>query len=310
MSVSEWLDDTDESLGEIDGEIEGATKRASEGRGGVRNTFKREKISDDKNKKTIFRLLTARSGERFKHWLWLPNGKKVGMNCAANKDQQDNSIKRCPFCQYVATGGGASGESRAQLNHEYMFIALVGTVQKVYKEIDGKDVATDKVIWTPEPQCVLATPPMARQFYQWYKNTEFPEGADGKITSYNFQAYKYYKSGGSQAKDIRYSIDYYDSSPRPTEALDENNESVTIDLSIANVIRDQIAHECQPNDPDVLRAMLEEARGQGVVIAQEGNTPAETAAEPPKDAAGSLSDEHDFEDDEEIPKSAQPGETF
>jgi hypothetical protein len=152
---------------------------------------------------------------------------------------------------------------------------------------------------------------MARQFYQWYKNTEYPDGADGKITRYNFQAHKYYKSGGTQSnKDIRYSIDYYDSSARPIETFDENNEVIPIDLSIATLIRDQIAHECQPNDPDVLRAMLEEARGQGVVIAQEGNTPAETAAEPPKDAAGTLSDEHDFEDDEEIPKSAQPGETF
>jgi hypothetical protein len=326
MVISEWLDDSPEEQERWGQEIDKTRQRINEGGRGIRNKFKRKQIGDSEHK-TIIRLLTVKHGQLFEHWLYLPNGKRLGRNCAAGKDEMDNAIAICPLHSYVAAGNGAGPLGDPKLSHEFLFIALIGRVEKVnVQDAGGKITRVDHVFWMPEPQCFFATKGMAADFFRWRGNKEYPKGANGLITEYNFSVYRY-QDQGDKRSDIRYKVEYYDSAPRPTHAFNDKNEEVEIDLKIANIIRDQIEIACRPSTPAALEAMLRSAAGQGFhetapedeeATTEAGGSTTATATSPPaptsqpqsQGTSGKLSKEHDLEDESPTKPGVADDEVF
>lgn len=310
MAVNDWIEDSDDDVSTWNQKAEEAKKRAATP-SGIMNKFDR-KLLGDKMKPSIFRALTVKFGEKFIHWLWLPNGKKVGVNCAIKPAQFDNRAEICPICAHTVAGGGHGPEGEhPDYNHYYYFICLMGQVEKVYMQNpknpkDPEDlIANDKVVWHFEPMVLETTEGLYGKIAKHAGDPVYPEGANGKITAYNMKVWKYMKKGATGlASDVRYNAEYYDSAERVKTALNDKNEKVEIDLNIAMLLKDQVRAECHPSKPEVLRLMLDTsaaAAGSAAIGTTEEEPPAHAT-----DGAASTAVADDFDDETPATEQAPP----
>jgi hypothetical protein len=252
-----WIEDSDlppEEQQELN--KRGAAARSRTGVGRSENVFEQKQLPEGKKNRVVFRLLTARFGESYRHWYTLPDGNKTADNCCCTPDERANRLAKCPVCQYMEAGMGNPGQGLGYDNtaHNYYLLCLFGERKTVHvrDQTTGQVRAEEEgIVWDPEPKIFKVGGMIFDELWKWKGNPDYPVGAGGDLTATNWSVWK-----DLQKNRTLYPVEPYNVSPRPQYGTDAEGNAVEIDIGTAAILRDQIIKECEPSMPEQLMTKL------------------------------------------------------